>query len=329
MPAPQPSEHFQRPVLEFARNDFPKLSAEMSVDEALKVIREHGVGERLIYFYVVDADDRLAGVLPTRRLLSGSAEARLADLMIRRVVALPQTATLLDACDLFVIHKFYALPVVDTQRHMVGIIDVGVLTDELLDIREPEPDDTLFEALGFHVEQFRGASPVKAFRLRFPWLLATLASGTCAALLAGIFEATLAKTIMLSFFLALVLALAEAVSIQSMTLTLQALRANPPTWRWFLDNARRELVTGLMLGFGCGMSVLLIAWLWRGHLPAASVIGGSIAGGVVIAAAAGLAVPSLLRTLKLDPKIAAGPLTLAIADLGAVLLYFSLATWLL
>jgi len=110
---------------------------------------------------------------------------------------------------------------------------------------------------------------------------------------------------------------------------LQALRANPPTWRWFLDNARRELVTGLMLGFGCGMSVLLIAWLWRGHLPAASVIGGSIAGGVVIAAAAGLAVPSLLRTLKLDPKIAAGPLTLAIADLGAVLLYFSLATWLL
>jgi magnesium transporter len=301
----------------------------MSVDEALKVIREHGVGERLIYFYVVDADERLAGVLPTRRLLGASAQDRLEDLMIRRVVALPQAAKLLDACDLFVMHRFYALPVVDSQRRIVGIIDVGVLTDELLDIPEPEPNDTLFEALGFHIEQFRGASPAKAFRLRFPWLLATLASGTCAALLAGIFEVTLAKTLVLSFFLALVLALAEAVSIQSMTLTLQALRATQPSWRWFLESARRELLTGLMIGVACGTIVLLIAWLWRRQLQAASVIGGSIAGGLIIAAAAGLVVPSILRSLKLDPRIAAGPLTLAVADLGAVLLYFSLATWLL
>ena len=69
-----------------------------------------------------------------------------------------------------------------------------------------------FETLGFHLSQFRGASAWKAFRMRFPWLLTTIASGTAAAFLAGLFETTLARAVVLSFFLALVLALAESVA---------------------------------------------------------------------------------------------------------------------
>jgi magnesium transporter len=321
---PADNERFQRPVTEFARTDFPKLESGMSVAQALTIIREHGVGERLIYFYVVDHEGKLSGVLPTRRLLTSPVEVKLDEIMIRRVVALPQTATLLDACDIFVLHKFYALPVVDSTRHIVGIVDANVVTEELLDVTE-KPDDTFFESLGFHLEQARGASPWKAFRLRFPWLLATIASGTCAALMAGAFEVTLARAIVLSFFLALVLALAESVSIQSMTLTLQALRTMRPTWKWFLENARREVGTGVLIGIASGLTVFLIAWIWRGHLTPAGVIGGTIAGSLTIACSAGLAVPSTLHALKLDPKIAAGPITLAITDLATLLLYFSLA----
>jgi magnesium transporter len=187
----------------------------------------------------------------------------------------------------------------------------------------------MFETLGFHITQLRGASPFKAFRLRFPWLLATVASGTTGAILAGLFEATLARAIILSFFLALVLALAESVSIQSMTLTLQALRAAPPTWKWFWNNARRESITAIFIGLGCGGLVFAIAWLWRGKALAAGVIAATIIGGTVIAAIAGLVVPSVLHALKLDPKIAAGPITLALADVLTLTLYFSLATWLL
>lgn len=301
----------------------------MVIDEALQVIRQHGVSERLIYFYVVDADGKLVGVLPTRRLLTSAGDAKLADVMIRRVVALPQTATLMDACDLFVMYKFYALPLVDSERRVVGVVDVNVFTEELLDLNEPERGDTVFETLGIHVDQIRGASPLQAFKIRFPWLLTTIASGTCAALLAGSFEATLERAIVISFFLALVLALAESVGIQSMTLTLQSLKGVRPTWRWFLDKVRNEMVTGVLIGIACGCIVLAIAWLWRGQFAAAGVIGGSIAGGLVIACAAGLGVPSLLHALKLDPKIAAGPITLATTDLLTLLLYFSLAHWLL
>jgi magnesium transporter len=160
-------------------------------------------------------------------------------------------------------------------------------------------------------------------------LLATVASGTMGAVLAGLFEATLARAIILSFFLALVLALAEAVSIQSMTLTLQALRAMQPTWKWFWDNARREIVTAVMIGLGCGGLVFCIAWLWRGAALAAGVIGATIVGGTIIASVSGLVVPSVLHALKLDPKIAAGPMTLALADVLTLTLYFSLATWFL
>ena len=249
--------------------------------------------------------------------------------MIRRVVAVPETATLLDALELFVIYKFFAFPVIDAERRLVGVIDIGSFTDEVMDFTEPEKVNDMFETLGFRITQVRGASPFEAFRLRFPWLLATIASGTAGAVLAGFFEATLARAIILSFFLALVLALAEAVSIQTMTLTLQALRATQPTWRWFWTNARREIITAVLIGAGCGGIIFGIAWLWRGAALSAGVIGATIVGGTIIACISGLVVPSALHALKLDPKIAAGPITLAVADVLTLTLYFSLATWLL
>ena len=323
------SPHFQSPVVDYARTDFPLLREDMNAEGALALIREHGIGERIIYFYVVDGDERLTGVLPTRRLLTAPLGARLGDLMVRRVVAIPKTATLLDACDLFVMHKFFALPVVDEKRRVIGTVDLSVFTQEMLDLGEPEKSDDLFEALGFRLSELRDASPLRAFRVRFPWLLATITSGTAGALLAGFFEATLARAIIVAFFLALVLALAESVSVQSMTLTLQALRTTQPSFAWFWKTAWRELRSGALIGLGCGCVVAAIVWLWRGNPLAAAAIGASILGSVIISNFAGVLVPTSLHALKLDPKIAAGPLTLAIADVLTLLLYFSLATWLL
>ncbi len=323
------SPQFQSPVVDYVRTDFPLLREDMIAQGALTLIREHGLGERIIYFYVADADGRLVGVLPTRRLLTAPLDARLGDIMVRRVVAIPKTATLLDACDLFVMHKFFALPVVDEKRHVIGVVDLSVFTQEMLDVSEPEKTDDVFEALGFRLSELRDASPFRAFRVRFPWLLATIGSGTAGALLAGFFEATLARAIVVSFFLALVLALAESVSVQSMTLTLQALRTTQPTFAWFWKTIWRELRSGAVIGLGCSFVAASIVWLWRGNPVAAATIGASILGSVIISNLAGVIVPALLHALKLDPKIAAGPITLALADVLTLLLYFSLATWFL
>lgn len=321
--------HLQQSVVDYARTDFPLLRADMVVGGALEVIREQGVGERIIYFYVIDDTDRLVGVLPVRRLLTSPLDSRLGDLMVPRVVAIPRSATLLDACELFIIYKFFALPVIDEERHVIGTVDLGVFTQEMLNLSEPEPTQDVFEMLGFHLSQLRGNSPWTAFRVRFPWLLATIASGTAGALLAGLFEATLARALVVAFFLALVLALAESVSIQSMTLTLQTLHTTKPTMSWFKRALWRELRAGILIGLVAGLIVATIVAIWRQHLPSAWVLGGSIAGSMVIANLTGLTVPALLHALRLDPKIASGPLTLAGADILTLLLYFSLASWFL
>jgi magnesium transporter len=326
---PNETEHLHQTVLAVARRDVAKLRTDLTVQQALDTIRQGGVGEKIVYFYVVDVGDRLMGVLPTRRLLTAALEQRLSDVMIARVVAIPQSATVMEACEAFVLHKFLAFPVVDEQRRIVGVVDVGLLTDQALDAAQPDHTDALFESIGFHVSQLREASPLRVFRIRFPWLLATLGSGMACALLASAFEVTLAKSVVLAFFLTLVLGLAESVGIQSMSVTVQTLRAVPPTLRWYVRTLRREAATAMLLGTACGLLAGGAVWLWRGAGWPALAVGGSITLALGAAGFIGLTVPWLLHTCKWDPKIAAGPLTLALTDLCTLLFYFTLASLLL
>src|SRR5438477_4536024 len=327
---------FDASVVDHARKDFPLLDVTMTVGEALEHIRHEGVGERVIYFYAVDEQKRLVGVVPTRRLLTASLETSVRQIMVPRVVAVPAAATVLDACEFLVLYKFLALPVVDEQRHVIGIIDANLFAEEILEAGESEDryrsaepvGPEFFEALGFRIEQIRGASPWRIFRFRFPWLLVTVTGGTLSAVLARFFEATLARSLVLAFFLTMVLALNESVSMQSMSVTIHALRSVSVTRQWLATAFRREVTTALLLGISCGALVSAIVWLWRDDLRGAFVIGGSIMLSLVTACALGLGVPSLLHRFKLDLKIAAGPVTLALADFIALMIYFT-AAWLI
>ena len=319
---------FNAPALDYARRDFPLLEADATVEKALEAIRREGVGERVIYFYAIDERKRLVGVVPTRRLLTAAPATRLREIMVPRVIALPAEAIVLEACEFFVLYKFLAFPVVDAERRVIGIVDTDVFMESVLETEEPEREgvrEDFFEALGFHLAQVRDASPWRVFRYRFPWLLVTVAGGTICAILAGFFETTLAHSLVIAFFLTMVLGLNESVSTQSMSVTIQALRSARLNWHWFVAAFRRELATALFLGLACGGLVAVIVWFWHSDVRAAGVIGGSIALSLVTACLFGLGVPSLLHHLKLDPKIAAGPVTLALADFFALVFYFTSA----
>src|SRR5256714_9251816 len=268
---------FNAPALNYARKDFPLLEADASVEKALETIRREGIGERVIYFYAVDERKRLVGVVPTRRLLTAAPAAQLREIMVPRVIGLPGEATVLEACEFFVLYKFLAFPVIDSDRRVIGIVDSDVFMESVLESDQDETEvarDEFFEALGFHLAQVRDASPWRVFRYRFPWLLVTVTAGTLSAVLAGLFEATLARSLVLAFFLTMVLGLNESVSMQSMSVTIHALRSAQVTWRWLATAFRRELVTALLLGAGCGLVVGLVVWLWRNNGAAAFVIGG-------------------------------------------------------
>jgi magnesium transporter len=321
---------YQQPVTNYARKDFTSLNKNLTVDEALRKIRNEGLGERIVYFYVVDDEDKLVGVLPTRRILTAFPDKKIEEIMVNRVAALPSSASVYDACEFFVTYKFLAFPVVDVDRKIVGIVDVNLFTEELLnlepDLEERKQFNDVFEAIGFSINEVKNASPIKAWKIRLPWLLATVTSGTICALLAGMFEATLAESLVIAFFLTLVLGLGESVSIQSMTLTVQALHTAQPDLKWYLKNLFKESQTAFLLGISCGAIVALVIIFWKGAIVAGISVGLSIVLVEMMAAFWGLSVPSLLHKTKLDPKIAAGPITLALADISTIIFYLGLAT---
>jgi magnesium transporter len=322
-------DELQSPVTAYMRQDFPRLALGQTVGEALQWLRHHPPPDRIVYFYVVDDAGRLRGVVPTRRLLLSPPEKPLAEVMVARVVALPASATVLDACEFFIQHRFLALPVVDGGGRLLGIVDVELYTSELSQLQDAARVDDLFQRIGVHLAAGRQPSALAAFRRRAPWLTCNLVGGLLCALLASAFEDTLSRVVAVALFIPVVLNLAESVSSQSVSLTLHLLDGARPTWRSVLAKLRAECVTGLLLGTACGLAVGLAALLWLGKPRVAACLLGGIAGGVAASAVLGLALPISLRLLRLEPRVAAGPVALAGADVITLSLYLGLARWLL
>lgn len=119
------------PVLERMRRDFTPLLVNQTVDEALHWLRQHPPSGRVVYFYVVDGDGRLRGVVPARRLVFSPAGTVVSEIMVRSTMALPSTTTVLEACKHFILHRLLALPVVDAEGRLLGVVDVDLYAREL------------------------------------------------------------------------------------------------------------------------------------------------------------------------------------------------------
>lgn len=325
MAAPKSHADLDRPVAQFLRRDFIALHDRFSVREALDYLRDGTLGEKIIYFYVTEPDGRLVGVVPTRRLLMSAPETRIADIMQTNVVSFSADANLLLACELFVMHRLLALPAVDAAGRLVGIIDVTLLTDEILELSEGVAGEDVFQLIGLHMDQRRVGSPWTSFKNRFPWLLCNIGGGMLCAMLAGAFEHVMSTVIVVAIFMPVVLAIAESVSMQSMTVALQRLHAHGDFRRSLAQALRQEFATAVYIGSAAGAIVGLIAWIWKGAPLVAATIGATIVFAVISSCLIGVAIPSLMQAFRGSAKFAAGPIVLAIADLSTLLFYFSLA----
>ena len=242
---------------------------------------------------------------------------------------LPATATVRDACEHFLRRRLLAFPWWTRPASWSASWTWNCSQKRSTDSTTPRSRDDLFQQIGVHAADADPRSPWRAFRRRFPWLGCNLAAGLLAAFLSGVFEGVLRNVVALAFFIPLVLNLAESVSSQSVSLSLQLLHGRPPTWRSMLSRLYRETATGAMLGLAAGAVVALAALAgWGGRAWRLALLGG-VAGGVTGSAVLGMTLPILLRLLRLDPRVAAGPIALAGADMITILLYLSLAQWLL
>lgn len=323
------ADNLHDPVLAYARRDATTLRKEQTVQEALNALRCQELSERIVYFYVVDEERRLLGVVPVRRLLSAGLQQRVESIMVNGAVTVPASATVLQACEMFLKHRYLALPVVDETGKLQGVVDVQLFTDEVSELAQKAEVDHAFQLIGVHVALGRVVSSWVSFKDRFPWLLSNITSGIVCAFIAGQYELLISEFAILVFFITLVLALGESVSMQSMTITLQTLLQRDITWRQLWNAARKEFGTAGLLGCASGLLVGIVAFLWRGNWLASVSIGLSIGLSIITACLLGVLIPSAIRALRIDPKVASGPIVLASADIMTLLYYYNLGEMLL
>ena len=309
--------------------DVASLKTGQTVFEALASIRNSPpFSSNIIYFYVVDDLGKLRGIMATRSLLLSSPEKLIDDLMVKRPVAIPTFATIFDACEFFTMYKFLAFPVVNESGVLVGMLDIRTYNAEISSMTEDlsqglskDTYDDLFQLIGVHWEEAKNSGLWAGFSIRFPWLVCNVAGGLVAAFLLGLFEYELEEFIVLALFIPVVLALSESVAIQSVSISLQSMHKDSLTWSKLFVKIYREGLMGLALGVGTAFIVVVFSYLRFSDIRLTATLLVGITGGVTLAAIAGQGVPNILKILKMNPQVAAGPIALVCADMAALLFY--------
>jgi magnesium transporter len=316
-----PALELDKPLTELAHVYYVQLFDHETVAQSIERIREATSGDRIAYFYATTKEDLLVGVVPARRLLVSTPETLISAIMISPVVTIPETATLGQALELLANRRLMAVPIVDEENHLNGVIDLEHYTRDAIDLEKREAAETVFQLVGFHMENQK-AGVWTQFKGRFPWLLCNIVSGLTAAAITGAFDELLRKAVALAFFFPLVLGLAESISMVAATLGIQQMH-HPSKGIW------REFKIAPLLGAAAGLLVGIAEFCWLKSWLVGVVLATSILVGALIGTLLGLFLPRLVHRWNLDPKIASGPAVLAITDILTLSSYLGLAAWIL
>jgi len=325
--ARSPRQDLEQPVTTAMAAVNTAVHVDDTIAEAIATLRGRRIENPILYIYAIDSDDRLLGTVPVRALLLGASGATIRSVMSPRLVTLRHDETVGEALATFATMRLLALPVIDSEGRLLGTVDVQVWADETFEYAESRRAEQLFQMLGVHVEQARSGSVGRGFRDRMPWLFCNIAGGLCCAAIGLAYARTLEAAVSVALFLPLVLTLAESVAMQSLSLVLQVLGDGGAMDRKQLTRRiSTEASTSLVLGVTCGAVVATVSMLWKAPpgLPVALLL--AITVSMTFAAGVGALIPSAGRALKVKTNVAAGPLALAAADIGATLLYLAIAT---
>jgi magnesium transporter len=315
-------------VLHGLRSVQTAVNANQTISEAIDELRSRTIEHPVVYVYAVDDDDRLMGQVSMRSLLLSPPSARIHEVMTKDVVPVTMDTSFDEALDKFAKSKLLALPVVDDEGHLVGAIDVEQYARESLERAEHERVRQVFQTLGLHIEHAAELTPWESFRMRMPWLSCNILGGILCALIAWRFEELLQSVVLLAFFLPLVLTLSESIAMQALTLTVGSSPDGRPArspWRIL----RNEALAATLLALVSGVVVALVSLLWGIGPEGGLTMFASVSASMIFASIVGGSVPMILHAMRLDPSVAAGPVTLVIADTATTLAYLSLGLFLM
>ena len=309
--------------------EFVDLKEFHSAAQALAIVRRRARDTETIYsLYVTDGSRHLTGILSLRDLVTADPEARIGDVMTRDVVSVGTDTNQEEVARAIQRYDFLAVPVVDREQRLVGIVTV----DDVIDVIEQEATRDLYAAGAVQAgdeDDYFQSNLFTVARRRVVWLLVLLVanSGTSAVIASQ--ELVLKQVVVLAAFIPLLIGTGGNVGAQSSTVVIRGLSTQRlqamGAWRaiW------REAVAGALLGLLMVLAVVPWAAYVAGSWGVATAAGLSLVVITTLAATAGAALPLLFDRLGLDPALMSAPFIATITDVAGVFIYLQLASWLL
>jgi len=309
--------------------EFIDLKEFLSVSQALKLVRQRATSSETIYsLYVTDKERHLTGILSLRDLVVADPESLIGEVMTREVVNVRTDTDQEEVARAIQRYDFLALPVVDLEKRLVGIVTV----DDLIDVIEQEATRDIYAAgavqAGDEDDYFQSNLFVVA-RRRIVWLaILVLANGLTTQVIA-MNDEVLKQVVLLTAFIPLLIGAGGNVGAQSSTVVIRGLSTQRIQRLGLLRTIAKEALAGAVLGLLMAVFVVPFAW-WQGQGPlVATAVGISLISITTLAATAGASLPLLFDRMGLDPALMSAPFITTATDVAGVLIYLKTASWLL
>ena len=317
--------------------EYVSLRPSMTVGEAILRIRRQGVDKETIYTCYVTAKDRkLLGMVTVKDLLlADDDEIRIEDIMITNLISVTTRTDQEEVAHMFSKYNFLALPVVDGENRMVGIVTF----DDAMDVMEEEAteDMELMSAMTPSEKPYIKSSAFELFKNRIPWLMILMISATFTGLIITAFEGALSAQVALTAFIPMLMGTGGNSGSQSSVTVIRSLSLGELRFRdigivlW--KELRTSLLCGIALGAVCFVKIWLVDHLLMGNPDVTPMVNAvvclALAVTVVIAKTVGCMLPMAAKALKLDPAVMASPFISTIVDTLSLLVYFLFAKLLL
>src|SRR5439155_15746277 len=246
--------------------DFVAVRADVSVEQAIKHIRDSVSTERNFELYVVDDHQHLVGVVPLRRLLIADPATAVSAIRDENVVSVTTETDQEEVARVVAKYDLVAVPVVDKRHRLVGTISV----DDVVDIVHEEATEDIFRMAGSDAAELERRTPQQIALMRLPWVMATLVIELGAGVVIHYFDQTLGKVILLASFMPVIQAISGNTGLQSVTMVVRGLATGQVHLSRWWEPLRRQVQTSSILGGVCALVVGAVGWLW--HSPAFALV---------------------------------------------------------
>jgi len=295
----------------------------MSVEGAVSHLRAIAPDAKTVYYlFVVDGDTHLVGVVSLRQLVIAPPGAHVGQIMNRDVIYVEAYDDQEDAARLMSRYDLLALPVVDEQQRLLGVIT----HDDLVEVLEEEATEDIYRLGGVPEEQPTDMPIPVVLKARLPWLVINLGTAMASALVLSIFESTIARVAVLAAFFPIVAGVSGSAGTQTLTVTVRGLALGELDPRDALHAMGREMLIGLSNGVAIGLLITSIALAWKGTPMLGVIVGLATLLNMIGAGIAGALVPLALQVLAIDPALASPILVTTITDTLGYFIYLGLAT---